>query len=600
MDIASLHEAYRAGCSTPLREVERYLMQRSEKLYASVLISHLDETELRQRASVMTDALRADPDILTRQALFGVLYVAKDNIDVAGLPTTAACPAFSYLPPVSATVIQRLDDAGAICVGKANMDQFATGLVGTRSPYGEVPNALLPELISGGSSAGSAVAVARGWVSFALGTDTAGSGRVPAALNNIVGLKPSRGLISAHGVVPACQSIDCVSIFTLTVGDAVRVFEVARAPDPMDPFSRPLPLVPDVFGERFQFGIPIEGQREFFGDSSAASAFEQACERLRFMGGEPVPIPFDVFQEAAALLYEGPWVAERLAAVGDFLRSHHQDVNAVVRGIINGGGNFSAATLFTAQTRLAALKKKADELLDRIDVLVLPTVPTVYSRAQVAVDPVATNRRLGYYTNFVNLLDLAALAVPCVFRQDGVPAGVTLVHRAGTDLMLARLGDRLHRALATRWGATDFACAAHAWHAMGDNVDVVVVGAHLDGQPLNHQLRERGARLLLRTQTAPRYRLFALSGTQPPKPGLARVAGEHGKAIEVEVWRMPVARFGDFTAMIPAPLCMGSIELADGTWRQGFLCEHHALDGADDITRFGGWRAYRQASREKT
>lgn len=597
MDILRLHAAYADGTLTPVDEVERFLRDSDEPQWAAAWIHRADAAALRVHARGLTDVLQADAAVLRRQPLFGVLFAVKDNIDVAGMPTTAACPDFRHVAGTSAEVVRKLEEAGALCVGKTNLDQFATGLVGTRSPYGDVPNALVPERISGGSSSGSAVAVARGWVSFALGTDTAGSGRVPAALNNIVGLKPSRGLLSARGVLPACQSLDCVSILALTVDDAVRVFEAARGYDAGDPYGRQLPLAPDCWPTAFRFGVPAPAQLEFFGDTQAAEAFEQAVARLRAIGGAPVAMDFDVFTQAAALLYEGPWVAERLAAIRPFFETRPGSVHPVVARIIDGARAFDAAQLFAAATRLEHLRKQARALLEAVDVLVVPSAPNAPTRAQVLIEPFVTNRRMGQYTNFVNLLDLAALAVPVSRRGDGVPAGVTLIQRAGADLALARLGERLHHASGLTLGATSATLPPpRSWTTQTDSVDIVVVGAHLSGQPLNAQLTERGARLVRSTRTAPRYRLYALAGSVPPKPGMVRVDAEEGHAIEVEVWRMPLAAYGSFVALIPAPLGIGRVELEEGGWLQGFLCESHGLRDAVDITHYGGWRAYRAAA----
>lgn len=494
--------------------------------------------------------------------------------------------AISYL----STVVEKLEAAGAILVGKTNLDQFATGLVGTRSPYGAVPNAFRPEYISGGSSSGSAVTVARGAVSFSLGTDTAGSGRVPAGLNNIVGLKPSRGLVSARGVVPACQSLDCVSVFTLTVPDAVAVLEAARGYDPEDPWSRELQLSAPRLPERFTFALPE--QLEFHGDAHAMHAFNEAVDRLEGLGGKAVRIDFSLYLEAAALLYEGPWVAERLAAIRPFFEKHPDQVHPVVRKIIEGGAKHSAADLFAGLTRIEALKKAAAQLWKRADVMVVPTAPTAYTIEEVLAEPFLNNRRLGHYTNFVNLLDLAACAVPSSMRPDGLPSGITLIAPAGSDLALADLAQRFHQLTGLKLGALDETIQSPESIAFADDsVRVAVVGAHLSGLPLNHQLTERHGRLEKAARTSTRYRLYALPGTTPPKPGMVRDPG-HGSAIEVEVWRLPVREYGSFVAGIPSPLGIGQVELENGEWVQGFVCEGWAVQGAEEISQFGGWRAY--------
>lgn len=526
--------------------------------------------------------------------LAGLRFAAKDNIDVAGVPTTAACPAFAYTPGRHATVVRRLLDAGAQLLGKTNLDQFACGLNGTRSPYGAVPNSFRPEYICGGSSSGSAYVVATGQVDFALGTDTAGSGRVPAGFNSIVGLKPSRGLVSATGVVPAARSVDCVSIFAGTVALAARVLAQAARHDPLDPYSRRLALQSQRLPERFRFGVP--DVLEFFGDDLARAAFARAVALLRELGGTPVPVAHQPLAEVAAMLYDSALVAERYEAIRTFFDAREQEVVEPVRGIIAGGRRYSAAEHCEALTRLRGLAQAADAMWERIDVLVVPTAPTICTIAQMRADPVALNRRLGLYTNFVNLLDQAALAVPASLRPDGLPAGITFIGRSGSDWQLADLGQRFHHATGLALGATGRplppAQAIPGLQETHETVQLAVVGAHLSGMPLNGQLTERGARLLRTTQTAPEYRLHALPGTQPPKPGLVRVAAGEGHAIAVEVWEMPVAHYGSFVRLVPAPLAIGTLALSDGSRVQGFLCEAAAAAGAEDISHHGGWRSY--------
>jgi allophanate hydrolase len=527
-------------------------------------------------------------------ALAGLRFAVKDNIDVAGVPTTAACPAFAYRPGRDATVVRRLRDAGASVLGKTNLDQFACGLNGTRSPYGAVPNAFDPAYICGGSSSGSAYVVATGQADFALGTDTAGSGRVPAGLNNIVGLKPSRGLISARGVVPAAQSVDCVSIFAGSVGLAARVLAQAMAPDVQDPYSRQLALATCPFPADFRFGVP--DRLEFFGDALARAEFRKATDQLRALGGTPVTIDYAPLAQAAALLYDSAMVAERYAAIRSFFDGREQDVIEPVRSIIGAGCGFSAADLCEAQARLRAFGQVAAAMWDRIDVLLLPTAPTHYTIAQVQADPVALNRNLGVYTNFVNLLDYAALSVPSSMRPDGLPFGITLVGPCGSDWQLADLGQRYHRATGLPVGATDQRLPdpepIPGLQQAAEKVKLAVVGAHLSGMPLNGQLMERGARLLASTETAPDYRLFALPGTTPPKPGLLRVAPGSGYRIAVEVWEMPLEHYGSFVALIPPPLGIATLTLTDGGQVQGFACEALATGGAQEISHLGGWRAF--------
>jgi allophanate hydrolase len=538
---------------------------------------------------------KASPAVQTTATgpLAGLSFAAKDNIDVAGLPTTAGCPAFAFEPTANAAVVQRLLDAGAALQGKTNLDQFACGLNGTRSPYGPVPNAFDPAYVSGGSSSGSAYVVAAGEVDFALGTDTAGSGRVPAGLNNIVGIKPSKGLISARGVVPAAQSADCVSIFARTVDVAARVLQAAMGHDPQDPYSRALALATTPFPAAFRFGVPT--QLEFFGDALAEAAFTQSIQQLEALGGMSVAVDYTPLAKAAGLLYESALVAERYAAVRGFFDAHADEIVEPVRGILAAGRNYSAADLCAAQTALRGYGQQAAAMWQQIDVLLVPTAPTHYTVAAMQADPVALNRNLGAYTNFVNLLDYAAISVPSAIRPDGLPFGITFIGPCGSDWQLADLGQRYHHSTGLTLGATGEPLPppqAIAALKPEPTVRVAVVGAHLSGMPLNAQLTERGATLELATETAPDYRLYALPNTTPPKPGLLRVAPGEGTAIAIEIWRMPAAHYGSFVALIPQPLGIGTLSLADGSTVQGFICEPLALAGAHDISHFGGWRPY--------
>jgi allophanate hydrolase len=591
MTIASLLADYRGGKRTPSGIVEALLARGDDGSYACAWIHRVDDATLMRRAKELESRARSDARALDRMPLYGIPYAVKDNIDVAGLPTTAACPAFSYVPQRSATVVDKLEAAGAILVGKTNLDQFATGLVGTRSPFGVVPNTFRPEYICGGSSSGSAAVVARGLVSFALGTDTAGSGRVPAGLNNLVGLKPTRGLISARGLVPACQSLDCVSVFALTTPDAIAVLDAARGYDPTDPYSRVLDLWPASCGAQFRFAVP--NPLEFYGDERARRAFDDATRMLQGIGGQVSKTDFALFLDAASLLYEGPWVAERMAAIRPFFERHADQIHPVVHEIIAGAAKFSATDLFQGITHLHTLQKAAARLWAHADVLVVPTAPTAYTIAAVLAEPFQTNRRLGHYTNFVNLLDLSAIAVPASIRPDGLPCGITLIGPAGSDYMLADLAQRFHQQTGLKLGALDENLPPPAAMGPGDDgVKVAVAGAHLSGLPLNHELTRRGARLERVARTAARYRLYALPGTTPPKPGMVRDGTGGGHSIELEIWRMPAAAFGPFVAGIPSPLGIGRIELEDGEWVQGFLCETWGVSGAEDISHFGGWRAF--------
>jgi len=584
LTISALRTLYNSGEARPsdvVAEVYDRIGRETQPVWIS-LIS-------REAALVRAKELEKDPAASTLP-LYGIPFAVKDNIDLADVPTTAGCPAYAYVPKRSATVVERLLAAGAIPVGKTNLDQFATGLVGTRSPYGACSSVFDARYISGGSSSGSAVAVANELVSFSLGTDTAGSGRIPAAFNNLVGLKPSRGLLSTAGVVPACRSLDCVSIFAANCSDSQIVWGVAKGSDPLDPYSRvpgPGDGAAPWAGGNFRFGVPAPNQLEFFGDQEAARLFDTAVARLEQLGGTRVEIDFSIFRAVAELLYAGPWVAERLAAILPFFESHADEMNSVVRGIIGGATRYSAVDAFEAEYRLRALRQDSEWEWQRMDVMVVPSAPTIYTHQEIAADPVRLNTNLGFYTNFVNLLDQAAVATPGGFRSDGLPFGITFIAPAFTDEALLALADRYHRSHAdvagpeVKLGSCPPGCIA-----------VAVVGAHLSGQPLNWQLTERRARLLKTTKTPRGYRLYALPGTQPPKPGLVREDGFQGPGIEVEVWAVPEDEFGSFVAGVPAPLGIGNATLDHGDNVKCFICEPYALRNATEITHFGGWRAF--------
>ncbi|MGD1015685.1 MAG: allophanate hydrolase [Roseiarcus sp.] len=548
---------------------------------------------------LLADAAALDAKGPAGLPLFGVPFAVKDNLDVAGMPTTAACPAFSFLPERSATSVARLVAAGALLVGKTNLDQFATGLVGVRSPYGAPRNPFDLRYISGGSSSGSAVAVARGLVSFALGTDTAGSGRVPAAFCNVIGLKPSRGLISAAGLVPACQSLDCVTIFAATADDAAAALSAAAGFDAADPYSRaplapvdgPLPPPP----ARFRFGLPRARDLVFFGDAEVETLFARAVERMKRLGGEAVEVDLTPFFAVARLLYEGPWVAERTAAVGDFIAAHPGAADPTVESIIMKGRDVAAPAAFDAFHQLEALRRECEPAWEAIDVLLTPTAPTAYTTEAARADPVRLNANLGVYTNFVNLLDLAAVAVPAGFGSSGRAAGVTLIGPAHSDRALLALADALHRAAKAPAGALGLPLPppgrrSGVWSA-GGGLDLVVIGAHMEGLPLNHQLAAVGGRLMEAVRTAPEYRLVAFAEMNPPRPGMVRV-GKGGASIAAEVWRLPAAAFGAFVANVETPHAIGKVAIEDGRWLPGFLCDPLAAAGRPDIGAYGGWRGW--------
>jgi allophanate hydrolase len=588
--VAAIVAAHRAGALTPAQTIARSYQRIRDHNDPAIFISLREEQDAIAEAERL--AARKDAGELP---LLGVPVAVKDNIDVLGMPTTAACPAFTYSPSYDATSVARLRAAGAIPIGKTNLDQFATGLVGVRSPYGIPKNPLRPELLPGGSSSGSAVAVAAGLVPLALGTDTAGSGRVPALLNNIVGLKPSLGMISTAGVVPACRTLDCVSIFSLTVDDAVTALAAMTGPDGADPFSRDQPL-----GEiteqptNLRLGIPRSGQLIFFGDKAQDAAYRDALKRLALLGATLVEFDMEPFYETARLLYEGPWVAERYLVIRNLLASSPDAIHPVTREIIAPGARLTAAETFSALYRLQGVRKIAERILSNFDAMVLPTAPTIYTTAQVLADPLLLNSRLGTYTNFVNLLDLCGLALPASFRPDGLPFGITLLAPAGRDALLASIGRVFHADTRLTVGANNIAqppLAALPESVGGDDIAIAVVGAHLSGMALNGELKTLAGRLVETTMTAPDYKLYALD-TMPPKPGMLRVEAGSGTGVELEIWALSAAAFGEFVAAIPPPLSIGTIRLADGRNVKGFLVEPAALDGARDISAFGGWRAF--------
>ncbi|HTK00185.1 MAG TPA: allophanate hydrolase [Bordetella sp.] len=586
--VADWQQAYAAGAS-PAELLAPYLETSAAD---NAWISRLDRPRFEAQLKALADRLHEAGGDLRRLPLYGVPFAVKDNIDAADWPTTAGSPDFTYHPDRDSTVVANLRKAGAVLVGKTNLDQFATGLVGTRSPYGPVGNSFDPAYISGGSSSGSASVVARGLTVFSLGTDTAGSGRVPAGFNNLVGLKPTRGWLSTAGVVPACRTLDCVSVFALTVDDASLVAEIAGGYDDRDPYSRARPAVPVRAWSR-PHRLAVPARPEFFGDAQARRVFEQAVAELEGMGATIEPIDFEPFEALAKLLYDGPWVAERMAAVESLWRENPQAIHPVVRGIVEQAERYSAVDAFKAEYRRAELARVIQDRLAGFDALVVPTSPSIYTIEQLLADPVVLNARLGYYTNFANLADLSALAVPAGMREDGLPAGITLIGLAWQDSALAAFGRAWQQRRGLPLGATGLplpACPETGKSEPPGTIRVAVVGAHLTGMPLNHQLTSRGAALVEQTVTTPGYRLYALANTTPPKPGLVRVAD--GASIVVELWDVPAAAFGGFVAEIPAPLGIGTLELADGRLVKGFICEPRALEGAIDITAHGGWRAY--------
>lgn len=587
LTLPDLAAAYATG-TTPAQIIEQVYARIAEVADPAMFIT------LRAKDDVLAEAQAlgaASPD----RPLWGVPFAVKDNIDVAGMPTTAACPAWEYLPDADAFVVGLLRAAGALVIGKTNLDQFATGLVGVRSPYGVPRNAIDPLIVPGGSSSGSGVAVAQGIVSFALGTDTAGSGRVPAALNNIVGLKPSLGSWSARGSVPACRSIETISVLALTVEDAYTVYRTGAVHDPQDAYARDIAAPPLCAPPAdLRIGVPDASSLRFFGDEAQAQSYADSLDLLRASGHRIIPVDFTPFHDVAQMLYEGAWVAERHSVIQDLLTRDPKAVHPVTAAITRKAEAMSATDAFRGFYRLKELARKAQPMLQGVDMLCVPTIPTFYSIADLEADPVTPNSNLGTYTNFVNLLDMCGLAIPVPTRRDGRPGNVTLLAASGQDMMLASLSACLEGAGPRSLGATGWPLPPRGTPAAlpADHMKLVVCGAHLSGLTLNGQLTTRGAYLLEKTFAAPFYRLFALKGNGISRPGMVRVNAPQETAIAVEVWAMPQAQMGSFLAGIPAPLGLGRVRLASGEEACGFVCEDIGAKDATDITESGGWRAW--------
>lgn len=575
LPVAGIAAEVQAGRRSAVAVIEDVLARLDvyDAIQPAVWISRFEPDALRAAAAAV-DARVAAGETLP---LAGVPFAVKDNIDLAGLATTAACPAFAHQPDQSATVVAKLVGAGAIPVGKANLDQFATGLNGTRSPYGIPRNAYNRAWVSGGSSSGSAVAVAAGLVAFALGTDTAGSGRVPAAFNHLVGLKPSKGRWSSSGLVPACRTLDCITVFAGSTEDAALVDTVAAGFDATDSLSRALPDVPRAHR---RIGVPRAEQCRWFGDIESEYLYRQA---LADLDAELVEIDLAPLDEAARLLYDGPWVAERTAALQGLLLDNPDAIHPVVREIVEQGFGYSAVDAFNGAYRLAELARLAEALWEQVDLLALPTAPTSYRVAEMLAEPIRLNASLGAYTNFVNLLDMAAIAVPTGTYASGVGFGVTLMGPAGTDRALLDAANALFPAPASP-PPLDL-------EGRMETVKLAVVGAHLEGMPLHWQLTSREAKFVGATTTAPTYKLYAMAESVPPKPALVH-SEDGGAAIALEVYALDMAAFGSFVAEVPPPLAIGTVTLADGSMVKGFVAEPRAMTGAEDITALGGWRAY--------
>ncbi|WDH80696.1 allophanate hydrolase [Paenibacillus urinalis] len=562
MTLESLRSGYLKQQFTPLEVIEVIIQRAEEDKDKNIWILPPSIERISSYIQQLEDLDVAE------YPLWGIPFAIKDNIEVAGWPVTAGCPDYSYTPAEHSEVVARLIAAGAVPVGKTNLDQFATGLVGTRSPYGETHNALRMELISGGSSSGSAVAAARGQCAFSLGTDTAGSGRVPAALNGLVGYKPAVGAWPSAGLIPACRSIDCITVFAHSVEDAEKIDHLVRGKKEGDAYSRDLPLGNAVLPEKW---LLPRGELTFYGPFAAAykKAWEEVRHSITSSGHLVEEVDISILQEAAALLYEGPLVAERWSDLQSFIEANTDSAFPVTEQILRSGAreDFTAAALFRAQHRLAEIKEITRGMMTNC-ILILPTCGGTWTREQVRTDPIHTNSQMGLYTNHCNLLDLSAVAIPAGKAEEDLPFGITLFSLPEEESSIVE---------AAKW-----------YQQQEDHVTIAVCGLHMKGMPLEKQMTALRAEFIEETYTSSHYQLYKLD-TLPPKPGLVRV-NHNGAAIQLELWKMPVASFGRFTASIPSPLGISKIELEDGRWVSGFICESAAVQHALNITASGGWR----------
>jgi allophanate hydrolase len=615
---AVLRDQYLSGTTTVPEIAARVLERSSRAEYAQAWIHRVAPDELladAYRLQALLDAVKGGDDPAHKlPPLFGIPFAVKDNIDVAGVTTTAACPGYAHVPAESAFAVRKLLEAGALFIGKTNLDQFATGLVGTRSPYGACPNPFNPDYITGGSSSGSALAVATGMVSFALGTDTAGSGRVPAAFCNLVGVKPTRGLVSTRGVVPACPSLDCVTVFAHSAIEAYAVLRVMQGFDPQDPWSRK-PASPNnpaasIFTPQttfipgstshatlnssslprhFRFGVPLRGQLDFEGDGAYESLYHHAVERWSALGGTAVAVDIEPLLECARLLYTGPWLAERAEAIigpGTFGADHAEDLLPLLRTILEPARTMTAINAFAGFRTLQALRRAAEPLWDCVDFLLLPTTPTIFTQAQITEEPLSRNAVLGRFTNFVNLMDLSAVALPAGFREDGLPFGITALAPAFCDDVLEQVAQVWSPGVvpATPLDSPEYGHAGRT--------SLLVFGLHMTGFPLNHELTNLGATFEATVSTSTRYRMALIKRGEKRLPGVWRQTGTTGVALEGELWSVPDESIGAFFTRVLPPLCLGSIELGDGRWVKGFLAEGAVCEAAEDISRYGGWKGW--------
>ena len=586
--LSELRNQYRKNTLSPTALIET-LWPKLESGDPAIWIHRIAKESLLQRAAELETLS------VLELPLYGIPFAVKDNMDVAGCPTSAGCPDFTYDAKTHAYGVELLLAAGAILIGKTNMDQFATGLVGTRSPYGIPGNAFDPRFIPGGSSSGSAVALAKGLVSFSLGTDTAGSGRVPASFNNLLGYKPTRGKLSNRGIVPACQSLDCVSIFGLQARDIADVLSVLDKWDPLDPYSRQEPVrASSRLSGSPRVALLQPDQLDFFGDSIAGQAYEESVQVLANSGLDLSSVDLSPFLKAADLLYAGPWVAERYLATSPLITESPQSFLPETRSIIRGGSKASARDAFRAQYKLAELRREADQIWESFDFLALPTTGSIFTQDAISKDPIALNSQLGRYTNFMNLLDLCGCAVPTAFREDGLPAGLTLFAPAFHDREVLRWAGEIHRTAGTGAGLErEFKPESPDQSGDAESIDLFVCGSHMSGLPLNGQLTELGATFLCEVETAPHYRMFILPPTEslPLRPGLVRCP-EETRSLPGELWRMPLKNFGAFMLKIRYPLGISQIRLKNGNTEYGFSCDPEGVENSAEITHLGGWRSF--------
>ncbi|WP_320034481.1 allophanate hydrolase [Halarcobacter sp.] len=585
-DIQSIHDAYKGG--TKVEDIVKEVYRRIEEVNDDGIFIHLQPIE-----DILKEVSSFDNMNLTDKPLWGIPFTVKDNIDVAGVPTTAACEAYEYTPVEDAFVVKLLKEAGAICIGKTNLDQFATGLVGVRTPYGAPKNAVDASIVPGGSSCGSAVAVSHQIVSFSLGTDTAGSGRVPAALNNIVGFKPTLGTLSKQGVVPACLTLDTISIFALTICDASQIFDISAQYNIKDPYSKKRELEEPKKTEDMIIGVPNSASRIFYGDDLEEESYERTLIELREKGFTLKEIDLEAFFEVGELLYEGSWVAERYTVIGDLIEKAPQKVLDVTRNIISKAKNFSSSDVYRDIYKLNELKREVEIALEGIDLLALPTITRPYTVEDLENEPIEANSRIGLYTKFVNLLDFSAIAIPVERRKDGFASGITAMAVAHKEDTLSLFCRTLQEGMKLYYGNSKVEIDTSTSDCNKDKkerIEIAVVGAHLKNMPLNYQLTDLDASYVYRTRTAKKYKLYNLVNEDIAKPGLIKT--DDGYAIEIEVWSLPIKNLGAFEKNISTPLCIGDIELENGKYVKGFLCEHIATLEAEDISAFGGWKAY--------